>query len=159
MDQSTENAASKISVTTKKHAGSCHCGAVRFEVEVDAGAGTQCNCSICTKLAVLGGIVKPEAFVLVSGSESLSEYAWASKTGTRFFCKHCGVHCFGRGHLAVLGGDYVSINFNSLDDIDPRDTVVVHWDGRHDNWQAGPRSTPWPISTPARGEQRELIDA
>src|SRR5512132_738058 len=148
MDQSTENAASKISAT-KKHAGSCHCGAVRFEVEADAGAGSQCNCSICTKLALLGGIVKPEAFALVSGSESLSEYTWASKTGTRFFCKHCGVHCFGRGHLEMLGGDYVSVNFNSLDDIDPRDTVVVHWDGRHDNWQAGPRATPWPISTPA----------
>lgn len=158
MDQSIENAASKISAT-KKHAGSCHCGAVRFEVEVDAGAGTQCNCSICTKLGLLGGIVKPEALVLVSGGESLSEYAWASKTGTRFFCKHCGVHCFARGHLEQLGGDYVSVNFNSLDDIDPRDTVVVHWDGRHNNWQAGPRSTPWPISTPAHREQRDLVEA
>lgn len=158
MDQSTENAASKINAT-KKHAGSCHCGAVRFEVELDAGAGTQCNCSICTKLALLGSIVKPEALVLVSGRESLSEYSWASKTGIRFFCKHCGVHCFARGYLAELGGDYASVNLNSLDDIDPSNVQVVHWDGRHNNWQAGPRSTPWPISTPGRSEQRATIDA
>ena len=36
----------------------------------------------------------------------------------RYFCKHCGIHCFGRGHLEVLGGDYVSINLNTLDDVD-----------------------------------------
>ncbi len=148
MDHSTENAASTINAA-KKHPGSCHCGAVRFEVEVDAGAGTQCNCSICNKLGVLCSIVKPEAFALVAGSESLSEYAWGSKIDTRFFCKHCGVHCFARGHLAQLGGDYVSINLHSLDDVDPRDVKVGHWDGRHNNWQAGLRSTRWPITAPA----------
>ncbi len=63
------------------------------------------------------------------------------KIARRAFCKHCGVHCFGRGHLAQLGGDYVSVNFNALDDVDPSEVTVTHWDGGHDNWQAGPRST------------------
>ena len=148
MDHSTDNAAAPINAA-RKHPGSCHCGAVRFEVEIDANSGTQCNCSICTKLGLLGGIVKPDALALVSGSESLSEYAWGSKNGARFFCKHCGVHCFARGHLDMLGGDYVSVNLHSLDDVDPRDVEVIHWDGRHNNWQAGPRSTRWPLVTPA----------
>jgi hypothetical protein len=146
MDQSTETAKS---TATKKHPGSCHCGAVRFEVEADTSAATMCNCTICTKLGLLGGIVKPEAFALLSGAESLSEYTWGSKMGHRFFCKHCGVHCFARGHLEQLGGDYVSVNFNSLDDIDPANVKIVHWDGRHNNWMAGPREARWPISTPA----------
>jgi hypothetical protein len=132
--------------TTKKRAGGCHCGAVRFEVRIDATAGSRCNCSICTKTAVLGGAVKPEALWLVSGEDNLSEYVWGGKISRRFFCKHCGVHCFGRGHLKELGGDYVSVNFNTLDDFDPRDAKVVYWDGRHDNWHAGPRSEPWPIA-------------
>lgn len=55
------------------------------------------------------------------------------------------MHCFGRGHLEELGGDYVSVNVNTLDDIDPSLLQVVYLDGRHNNWDAGPRSTPWPI--------------
>lgn len=132
----------------KRHSGGCHCGAIRFEVSVDASRGGRCNCSICNKVAQLGAIVKPEAFTLLAGADSITEYAWGMKISRRSFCKHCGVHCFGRGHLAQLGGDYVSVNFNTLDDVDPLDVTVTHWDGRHDNWQAGPRSTPWPIVAP-----------
>jgi hypothetical protein len=137
---------------SRRHAGGCHCGAVRYEVTVDASHGGRCNCSICTKVAQLGAMVKPAAFRLVSGEESISKYVWGGKISTRHFCKHCGVHCFGAGHLAELGGDFVSVNLNTLDDIDPSDVEVVNWDGRHDNWQAGPRPTPWPIKlsqTPA----------
>jgi hypothetical protein len=133
----------------KRHTGGCHCGAVRFEVDIDASCGSRCNCSICTKVGALGRIVKPEALAVVSGAESLSSYEWGGKVGHRFFCKHCGVHCFGQGHLAMVGGDFVSVNLNSLDDVDPRDVKVVYWDGRHDNWQAGARETPWPIASQA----------
>ena len=34
---------------------------------------------------------------------------------------------------------------NCLDGIELRDLSIQYWDGRHDNWEAGPRSTPWPI--------------
>ncbi len=132
---------------TKKHAGSCHCGAVKFEVEVDATKGGRCNCSICTKLGITAALVKPEAFALLSGEESLSSYEWGMKISKRFFCKGCGVLCFGKGHLAEVGGDYVSVNLNALDDVDPNQAELTHWDGRHNNWDAGPRPTPWPIFT------------
>jgi hypothetical protein len=133
----------------KRHAGSCHCGAVRFEVEIEAGAmASRCNCTICTKVAQTSTIVKPGAFSLASGAEALSEYRWGGETGTRFFCKHCGIHCFGRGHLAELGGDYVSVILNALDDVDVSQCKVVYWDGRHNNWEAGPRDAPWPIFAP-----------
>jgi|HubBroStandDraft_2_1064218.scaffolds.fasta_scaffold404745_2 hypothetical protein len=131
---------------TKTYGGSCHCGAVRFEVSADLGAGaSRCNCSICTKVSQLGGIVKPEAFRLLSGEESLSSYEWGGRTSRRFFCKHCGVHGFARGNLPELGGDYVSINYNCLDGIELGALAVSYWDGRHNNWYAGSRPTPWPV--------------
>jgi hypothetical protein len=144
MSEQRENKAE--SSAAKKHTGGCHCGAVRYEVLIDPARGSSCNCSICTKTAVLGGFAKPEAFALLAGAESLSEYEWGAKISRRFFCKHCGIHCFGRGHLKELGGDYVSINFNTLDDVDPAGVNVAYWDGRHDNWQAGTRDAPWPIA-------------
>ena len=106
----------------QKHTGSCHCGAVRYEVEIDVYAGaSRCNCSVCTKINPTGGIVKPAAFKLLSGEADTSTYEWGAKIARRHFCKHCGVHCFAKGFLAEVGGDYVSINLNTLDDIDRRE--------------------------------------
>ena len=130
--------------TTSKHKGSCHCGAVRFEVDLDATKGSRCNCSVCTKIAQTGAIAKPEALT-VTGEENLTAYEWGGKTAKRYFCKVCGVTCFGRGNLPQLGGAYVSVNLNALDDLDVATLPLVHWDGRHNNWEAGPRETPWPI--------------
>jgi hypothetical protein len=133
--------------SAKVYRGSCHCGAVRFEAEIDLSRGvSRCNCSICTKVAQTGAMVKPEAFRLLSGEDSIGVYEWGHKISRRSFCKHCGVHCFGKGHLAELGGDYVSVNVNALDHVEPTDWKVVYWDGRHDNWHAGPRDTPWPVN-------------
>jgi hypothetical protein len=132
--------------TPTRRAGGCHCGAVRFEVELDASTGSMCNCTICNKLGTVGAIVKPAAFRLVSGEADLSTYEWGHKVGQRKFCKHCGVLCFAPGHLDVLGGDYVSINLRALDDFDLGRVTIGHWDGRHNNWQAGQRDTPWSVS-------------
>jgi hypothetical protein len=129
------------------HLGSCHCGAVRFEADLDVSAGgARCNCTICTKIAQVGTITQPSGLRLLSGEESLSMYEWGGKTGKRFFCKQCGIHVFGRGHLKELGGDYASVNLNAIDDIDVGTLTVSHWDGRHNNWYAGTRPTPWPIA-------------
>ncbi|MBL8975738.1 MAG: GFA family protein [Myxococcales bacterium] len=128
------------------HTGSCHCGAVRFTVEVDASHATRCNCSVCMKIAGTTAIVRPAAFTLHSDPAALAEYVCLSGVGRRYFCPRCGVHCFARGHLEQLGGDYVSVAINTLDDVDMCDVQVVHWDGRNNNWAAGPRATPWPLT-------------
>jgi hypothetical protein len=134
----------------KKHFGNCHCGAVRFEVDVAADARIgRCNCTICRRTAVTSTIVKPGAFRLLSGKGNLAEYEWGGRIAKRFFCKTCGVHCFAPGHLEQLGGDYVSVNLNCVDDFELDEAKVVYWDGRHDNWQAGPRSKPWPVVSAA----------
>jgi hypothetical protein len=142
-DQGRHGAALPTGIS--KQRGSCHCGAVRFEAAVDLSQGaSRCNCTVCTKLGALAGIVRPDAFTLLQGNDSLSTYEWGAKISKRYFCKHCGVLCFGRGHLKEVGGDFVSINYNAFDDVDVGDLKVGYWDGRHDNWQGGMRETPWP---------------
>lgn len=131
------------------HEGSCHCGAVRFAVRVDLSQGaSRCNCSICVRIAQLGVLVKPEAFALTAGAEALSYYEWGMKVAKRYFCSRCGIHCFGRGNLPELGGEFVSVNLNCLEGIDPAELKVGYWDGRHNNWEAGMRDRPWPIHRP-----------
>jgi hypothetical protein len=133
---------------TKRLFGGCHCGKVKYQVDADLSDGvgvTRCNCSVCTKLNGLTKIVRPNAFELLSGEADVSVYVWGGATGTRYFCKHCGISCFVRGYLAEVGGDYVSVNCQTLDDVEITELNVTYWDGRHNNWEAGPRPTPWPM--------------
>mgnify|MGYP003376882879 CR=1 FL=1 len=64
-------------MTTSKHHGSCLCGDVQFEVEVDLAQGSRCNCTICTKLGATGAIVKPAAFTLRSAATDTPN-AWST---------------------------------------------------------------------------------
>src|SRR5579883_295766 len=112
----------------KTYAGGCHCGAIRYQAEIDLSQPvSRCNCSICQKLGRTGAIIKPAAFRLLAGKESLADYQWGSQMGTYHFCKRCGAHPFSEGHLEVLGGDFVSINVNCLDDVELVDLQVVYW--------------------------------
>ncbi len=135
--------------TNQSHKGSCHCGKIRFEVALAPSTGSRCNCSVCTKVGGTMDYVKPEAFVVHGDESTFGVYEWGGRTGRRYFCKDCGVSCYSRGHLAELGGDYVAVNLNALDDIEPTALKIVYWDGRHNNWDAGPRDTPWPVQTGA----------
>jgi len=129
----------------KTYQGSCHCGAVKFEADIDLAQGTnKCNCSICTKTRNWNAIIKPAAFRLISGDDAQSDYRFASKQGAHLFCRNCGVHSFERGHVKEIGGDYVSIRLASLDGVDPLELIeapVRYANGRDNAWWVPPAET------------------
>lgn len=129
----------------KIYHGSCHCGTVRFECELDLAQGTsKCNCSICTKSRFWKAITKADAFRLREGSHALAEYQFGSNTIHHFFCRRCGVKPFGRGHLEALGGEFYAVNVACLDDASDEELAqapVQYQDGRNDDWESRPPET------------------
>jgi hypothetical protein len=129
-------------MSTKTYEGGCHCGAVRFRVELDLAQGTgRCNCSFCRKTRSWGTTVKPQAFQLLRGADALSDYQFATKSGHHRFCKHCGVHSHGEGYVEQLGGAFVSVQLTALD-IDDEELAaapVAFQNGRDDSWWTDPK--------------------
>ena len=129
----------------KTYHGSCHCGAVKYDVDLDLAAGTgKCNCSICTKTRNWSATVKPEDFRLHKGEASLTTYEFNSNSVQHLFCKTCGVKSFGRGNIPEMGGAFVSIQLATLDDVQPSELIdapVRFCDGRNNAWEREPTET------------------
>ena len=92
--------------------GSCHCGAVRYEADVDLSKGTfRCNCSICTKARAWFTFAGGEQFKILAGESNLSSYQWTppgrTSPGLDYrFGKTCGVRLFATGDAEFMGGRF-----------------------------------------------------
>ncbi|WP_460237447.1 GFA family protein [Aurantivibrio plasticivorans] len=73
--------------------GSCLCGEVQFELNLDNINMYQCHCEQCRKqtgtASSCGAVVKEESFSWLSGESCVSK--WEKSTGfTSHFCNVCG---------------------------------------------------------------------
>lgn len=115
----------------KSQAGSCHCGQVRYQVNIDLQAGPviSCNCSICQRKGTLLAFVPPEQFRQTTPSKNLTDYQFGSKSIHHLFCKTCGVTAFARGK-GPDGKEMVAVNIRCLEGLDLGHIKTTAFDGR-----------------------------
>ncbi len=110
--------------------GGCHCGRVKFEIEIQTKIVVhRCSCSICKKSGYLHLIVTASQFNLLCGEESLVDYRFHTGVARHLFCGHCGVKSF---YVPRSHPESFSVNVNCIDLPDEIDVNIHEFDGR--NW-------------------------
>jgi len=127
----------------KTYHGSCHCGAVAFEADLDLEKGAQrCNCSYCRKSRNWSARTTPDHFRLSKGADQVARH---DRSGQGFivhcFCGKCGIRLFSEGNIPEMGGAFVSVQLSALDDASEAELIeapLVWCDGLNDNWWNAP---------------------
>jgi hypothetical protein len=126
------------------HAGSCHCGGVRFTVRHNPDELTTCDCSLCVKRNALMAKIPEAALRIDAGEDLLTLYAWNTKRAKHYFCRRCGIYVF---HRKRATPDHFGVNIFCLDGFEatalpvrPTDGagMTLVREGAREEW-AGPR--------------------
>jgi hypothetical protein len=80
----------------KTYLGSCHCGRVRFEADLDLDHLRCCDCSLCRRRGALIHRVESGRFRLLTPLAELTLYQWHTRTAEDYFCATCGILPFRR---------------------------------------------------------------
>ncbi len=130
----------------KTYTGSCHCGAVRFEADIDLTQPSyRCNCSICRRTRFWPAAIKPEAFRLLAGQGEMTQYLFNTRKNEHWFCRHCGVRAFGIGNETPIG-PMVGVNLGCLEGVSEEELAavpVVRVDGLGEQWDHPPPHGNW----------------
>jgi len=126
----------------KTYAGACHCGAIRFEADVDIAAGTtKCNCTICAKSRLWSVDAGPGDLRLLQGADEMMDYRFKNEVAHHYFCRHCGIRPYQWVNLPATGRQYYNVSVACLEGLDIDELVAApinYADGLHDNWDSIP---------------------
>jgi hypothetical protein len=111
------------------YTGSCHCGAIAFEVEGKIDSGLACNCSICSRKGSLLWFVPRAALELKTPESAISTYTFNKHVIKHRFCSKCGIHTHGEG-VDPKGNAIAAINLRCIENLDLATVPVHHFDGK-----------------------------
>jgi len=112
-----------------KYSGSCHCGAVAFEVEGEIKGAMACNCSMCQRKGSLLWFVPREKLRLLTPENAASTYMFNKHVIKHRFCAVCGIHPYGEG-TDPKGNATAAVNIRCLEGIDLAAIPTKQYDGR-----------------------------
>jgi len=113
---------------TKHYTGSCHCGNVKYEVDLALDKVIACNCSMCGRAGTLLAFTPPSTFTLLQGEASLKDYQFNTHKIHHLFCTTCGVKPFARGTSPK--GEMIAINVRCLEGLDLSTLEIQNVNGR-----------------------------
>ena len=114
------------------HQGGCHCGAVRFEVDLPAAFEVEdCTGSICALSGNIHVIVPASRFRLLQGADVLTEYTFNTGGAKHRFCRTCGIKSF---YVPRSNQDGFAVTWRCIDNWQALDVTVNAFDGQ--NWEA-----------------------
>lgn len=104
---------------------SCHCGAIKLEVNAELGDVIECNCSTCGKSGFLSWYVPIDSVRLATPGCGMSSYFWRFATEGFHFCGNCGMAT----HRTWR--DRISVNARCIVDVDVFELTMKRVDGKH----------------------------
>jgi hypothetical protein len=111
--------------------GACHCGVVRFEVDLPDGLDKprRCTCSICRMRGAVAVTAKLDGFRILEGEDRLTEYRFNTGEARHYFCSRCGIYTH---HQRRSHPDEYGVNVACLEGVSPFDfREVPVGDGVH----------------------------
>lgn len=105
--------------------GSCHCGAITFQINGIPEFLTECNCSICRRYAGLWAYSEKVPLTVDAPEESTVAYSWGDKEIAFHSCNTCGCTT----HYTSLVNDRVAVNCRMCDPAEIASIRVRHFDG------------------------------
>ncbi len=109
--------------------GSCHCGAIRLEVDAAPEQVMECNCSHCSRKGYLLWFVPREQTRVHADADKLSTYHFNKHVIDHHFCAQCGCAPFATG-TGPDGKVVTAVNVRCLEGIDLSALKRVPVDGR-----------------------------
>jgi len=98
--------------------GTCHCGAVEFEVTFQDGPENirRRNCSLCQRKGAIMSDVPVTDIRVIRGEDKLTLYQWNTKIAKHYFCGICGIYTH---HKKRREPTKYGFNITCLEDVDP----------------------------------------
>lgn len=115
-------------MTMQHYQGSCQCGAVQFEADLDLDGAITCNCSRCRRLGAVLAFTPASGFHQTAGADGMAEYRFNKNVIAHRFCPTCGIETFAMGQTPD-GTPIVAVNVNCLEGVDPRALATLSVDG------------------------------
>jgi len=108
------------------YTGTCHCGAVKFEVDMDLADPFRCNCTFCIRRGAVRQKVPVQSFRLLQGDPDLVRYG-GRDFSNHFFCARCGIHVFTK--ITRANEDTIAVSLGCPSDLDLESVVPRIFDG------------------------------